>query len=181
MGVLEKICSQIKPIRFGKYLNDANCFELKVDMKKIIIATLLSFCFSFAVSAQSKLLINEPSVVKEIETVFAQYDTALGSNDISALNAYFWDDPLTIRFGNSENLYGLAEIKAYRSSQAVGTPRIREKVVIVTYGNNFATVSARNQAFGGKIGRTMQTWVKFPEGWKIVAAHVSTMNELVKE
>jgi hypothetical protein len=150
-------------------------------MKKVIIATLLSFCFSCSVLAQSKLLINEPDVVKEIETIFAQYDEALGKNDVAALNAYFWDSPLTVRFGNTENLYGFAEIKAYRSNQVIGTPLIREKVVIVTYGNNFATVSAGNQASGGKVGRTMQTWIKFPEGWKIVAAHVSTMNEPVNK
>jgi hypothetical protein len=28
-----------------------------------------------------------------------------------------------------------------------------------------------------KIGRQMQTWVRFPEGWRVVAAHVSMIDE----
>ena len=27
----------------------------------------------------------------------------------------------------------------------------------------------------GRTGRQMQTWVKFPYGWRVVAAHVSLM------
>jgi hypothetical protein len=53
--------------------------------------------------------------------------------------------------------------------------------VITTYGNDFATVSTlsrRPQA--GKVGRTMQTWVRFPQGWRIVAAHVSTIDDPAK-
>ena len=28
----------------------------------------------------------------------------------------------------------------------------------------------------GKVGRQMQTWVRFPEGWRVVAAHVSVID-----
>jgi hypothetical protein len=27
----------------------------------------------------------------------------------------------------------------------------------------------------GKIGRQMQSWARFPEGWRVVAAHVSAI------
>jgi hypothetical protein len=116
-------------------------------------------------------------VVQEIEALFANYDLALRSNNAAALNGYFLDSPFTTRFGNRENLYGIAEIKAYRASVSTGPDVIREDTVITTYGNDVATVAARSRAVAGRVGRTMQTWVRFPQGWRIVAAHVSTIDE----
>ncbi len=136
-----------------------------------------SAAISSSASAQSSYVINDPNVVQEIEALFANYNSALRSNDIAALNGYFHDSPLIVRFGNSENLYGLEEIKAYRASVSTGPSIVREHTVITTYGNDFATVAARNRAVAGRIGRTMQTWVRFPQGWRIVAAHVSAIDE----
>jgi hypothetical protein len=124
------------------------------------------------------MVINDPKVVGEIEAAFAAYDRALGANDVAALGGFFFDSPFTIRYGNAENLYGFAEIQAYRSGVAAGAAPKRERTVITTFGNDFATVSTlsrRPQA--GKVGRTMQTWVRFPQGWRIVTAHVSTIDE----
>jgi hypothetical protein len=127
----------------------------------------------------SNLTINEPNVVKEVEAAFAGYDRALATNDVAALNDYFFDSPFTVRYGNAENLYGHAEIRSYRAAvTATGPGPERERTVITTYGNDFATVSTlsrRPQA--NKIGRTMQTWVRFPQGWQIVCAHVSTIDD----
>jgi len=93
-------------------------------------------------SAQSKMVINDPSVVREIEAEFAGYDRALGNNDVAALNGFFFDSPFTIRYGIAENLYGHAEIQAFRSAVvASGVGPKRERTVITTYGNDFATVS----------------------------------------
>ena len=124
------------------------------------------------------LPLNDPIVLKEIEAQFEGYDRALRANDVAALNNYFFDSPTTVRFGNAENLYGHAEIKAFRASVARGDPAQRQRTVITTYGKDFATVAtlaARPEA--NKIGRTMQTWVRFPQGWRIVAAHVSTIEK----
>ena len=126
-------------------------------------------------SAQPTVTINDPGVVREIEVLFADYNRALTSNDVAALNGYFFDSPLTVRFGNGENLYGIDAIAAYRASVTRAPSVVREHTVITTYGADFATVAARNQAAGGRIGRTMQTWVRFAEGWRIVAAHVSSI------
>ena len=142
------------------------------------IATVgASAATSKSASAQASLDINDPSVVQEIEALFANYDLALRSNNAAALNGYFLDSPFTTRFGNRENLYGIAEIKAYRASVSTGPDVIREDTVITTYGNDVATVAARSRAVAGRVGRTMQTWVRFPQGWRIVAAHVSTIDE----
>jgi len=134
-----------------------------------------SVAMSSDASAQSSFRINDPSVVREIEALFSSYDRALRSNDVATLNGFFLDSPLTIRFGAGENLYGIEEIGAYRASVTSGPNVIREHTVITTYGNDVATVAARNRAVAGRVGRTMQTWIRFPQGWRIVAAHVSTI------
>ena len=129
-------------------------------------------------SAQSMMVINDPNVVREIEAAFADYDRALAKNDVAALNGFFFDSLFTVRYANAENLYGYAEIKAYRSAVGSGTGPKRERTVITTYGNDFATVSTLSRPPRvGKIGRTTQTWVRFPQGWRIVAAHVSSIDE----
>lgn len=121
--------------------------------------------------------INDPNVVREVEAEFARYDQALASNNVEALNGFFFDSPHTVRFGNAENLYGFAEIASYRSGVASGVPPKRERTVITSYGNNFATVCTLSRSRPGKIGRTMQTWVRFAIGWRIVAAHVSAIDD----
>lgn len=127
------------------------------------------------------MVINDPKVVREVEAEFAAYDRALVTNDVLALNEFFYDSPFTVRYGNAENLYGYTAIKAFRSAVASGATIKRERTVIATYGNDFATVSTlsrRPQA--GRVGRTMQTWVRFQQGWRIVAAHVSTIDDPAK-
>jgi len=129
-------------------------------------------------SAQTNLAINDPKIVREIQEQFAGYDQALSKNDLAALNGYFFDSPTTVRYGNAENLYGFAEIQVYRAGVPTGVAIQRERTVITTYGNDFATVASLSRVRQpGKIGRTMQSWVRFPQGWRIVAAHVSTIDE----
>jgi ketosteroid isomerase-like protein len=122
--------------------------------------------------------LNDPRIVKEIEAEFAGYDEALRTNDVAALNRYFFDSPTTVRFGNAENLYGYAEISAYRARAVPTIDSQRARTVITTYGKDFATVATLSRRSNAtKVGRTMQTWVRFPQGWRIVAAHVSTIDE----
>ncbi len=130
----------------------------------------------------AEMTINDPAVVKEIEAAFASYDKALGDNNVAGLNSHFFDSPTTVRFGNAENLYGFTEIAAYRASVAVGNgPPRRERTVITTYGKDFATVATMSRPpTGTKVGRTMQSWVRLPQGWRIVAAHVSAIEDPAK-
>jgi hypothetical protein len=124
--------------------------------------------------------IDLPEVVTEVQEAFARYETALVSNDVETLDALFHDDARTIRYGAGENLYGYDEIKAFRAARSpAGLARALSRTVITTYGREFAVAStlfARPSA-GGRIGRQMQTWVKFPQGWRVVAAHVSLIDE----
>jgi len=121
-----------------------------------------------------------PDVIKEVKQAFEQYEQALVSNDVETLDALFRDDPRTIRYGAAENLYGYAEIQAFRAARSpAGLARTLEKTVITTFGRDFAMASTlfRRTTAPGRIGRQTQTWVRFPEGWRIVAGHVSVIDE----
>ena len=124
--------------------------------------------------------INLPDVVAQVRAAFDRYEKALVSNDVPTLNELFRDDPRTIRYGVSEILYGAEAIKSFRGARSpVALGRTLSRTVITTYGQEFAvacTLYERPSA-PGKIGRQMQTWVKFPEGWRVVAAHVSLMDK----
>jgi hypothetical protein len=126
-----------------------------------------------------RMEINLPDVRAEVEAAFARYEAALVSNDVAALQKLFWHSALTIRYGIAENLYGSVEIAAFRAARSpVGLARRISRTVITTYGRDFATASTlfERDTVPGKIGRQMQTWVRMPEGWRIVAAHVSLID-----
>jgi len=123
--------------------------------------------------------INLPDVVAEVTAMFQKYEAALVGNDVDALDALFHDDPRTIRFGATENLFGYSEIKSFRAARSpVALGRTLSKTAITTYGRDFAVASTlyERPSAPGRIGRQMQTWVRFPEGWRVVAAHVSLMD-----
>ena len=124
--------------------------------------------------------IDLPGVAAEVRAAFERYEQALVSNDVAALDAMFHKDPRTIRYGGTENLYGYAEIEAFRAARSpVGLGRTLSKTVISAYGRDHAVASTlfHRASVPGKIGRQTQTWVRFPEGWRVVAAHVSYIEE----
>ena len=124
--------------------------------------------------------IDLPEVVAEVLAAFARYEQALVANDVAALDAMFHDDARTIRYGGGENLFGFQEIEAFRAARSpVGLARTLSRTVITTYGRDHAVASTlfRRAATPGKVGRQMQTWVRFPQGWRVVAAHVSLIDD----
>jgi len=126
------------------------------------------------------LEIDIPAVRAEVEAAFAAYEQALVENDVAALDRFFLDAPTTIRYGVGESLYGYAEIAAFRAARSpAGLARALDLTVITTYGRDFAVVSTlfSRASAPGKVGRQMQTWVRTPEGWRVVAAHVSIIDE----
>jgi hypothetical protein len=124
--------------------------------------------------------IDLPEVVAEVRAAFEAYERALVGNDIAALDAMFHVDRRTIRFGIVENLFGYDEIKAFRAARsAEDLARTLSHTVITTYGRDVAVASTlfHRATTPGKVGRQMQTWVRFPEGWRVAAAHVSVIAE----
>jgi hypothetical protein len=126
-------------------------------------------------------LVNDPAVVSELRDLHNEYEAALVSNDVEKLTQFFWNSPLALRFGVRENLYGAEEIEGFRKARsAVGLNREIFNVTIVTFNDNCGVVTLefrRNQTTDVPKGRQTQVWYKFPEGWRIVSAHVSLMYE----
>jgi Protein of unknown function (DUF3225) len=124
--------------------------------------------------------IDLPEVVAEVSAQFARYEQALVSNDVAVLGELFHRDARTLRYGIGENLYGHDEIAAFRAARSpVGLMRRTARTVITAYGHDTAVASTLfyRDSVPGKVGRQMQTWIRFPVGWRIVAAHVSIIDE----
>ena len=121
-----------------------------------------------------------PEVLTEVTEQFARYEKALVSNDVAVLDGLFRADKRTLRYGIGENLYGYDAIMAFRAARSpVGLMRKTAQTVITSYGRDTAVASTLffRDSLPGRVGRQMQTWVRFPEGWKIVAAHVSIIDD----
>ncbi len=121
--------------------------------------------------------INTPSAVAQLTAAFEAYERAFVANDVAALTALFWESDRTIRFGGAENLFGAAEIAAFR--QGRGTADLDRDLactVITTFGEDFGTTSTLfRRRSTGRTGRQMQSWVRLDGHWRIVAAHVSIL------
>jgi hypothetical protein len=122
--------------------------------------------------------INLPHVLAEMQTAFARYEDALVNNKVDVLDELFWNSPHTLRYGATENLYGFDAIQAFRASRpSQGLQRTCMNTVITTYGEDFATANTEFQRDGvARSGRQSQTWMRTPEGWRVVAAHVSLIS-----
>jgi len=121
--------------------------------------------------------INLPDVLAEVTAAVERYEAALVSNDVQVLDTLFWNSPHTLRYGAGENLYGYDEIRAFRAQRSPqGLAREVLRTAITTYSRDFATANLEFQREGStRIGRQSQTWMRTPQGWRVVAAHVSLM------
>jgi hypothetical protein len=157
------------------------------DIMKIsswLIATIVIVSSGSLLAQQSNapaagVAIDQPDVVAEVKAAYDRYNDAVNAGNIAVLNSTFRNDPRTIRYGQAENLYGYKEIEGFRAAaRPLNPPRTLAKTVITTYGRDFAVASTLTYRANdpGRIGRQMQTWVRFPDGWHVVAAHVSAMD-----
>jgi hypothetical protein len=122
--------------------------------------------------------INLPHIHAEVSAVFARYEDALVHNKVDVLDELFWPSEHTVRYGVAENLIGIEAIRAFRASRpSQGLARKLQHTVITTYGHDFATAMTEFRREGGnKLGRQSQTWARFSQGWRVVAAHVSLID-----
>ena len=123
----------------------------------------------------STLAVDLPDVLDEMRAVFARYEDALVHNKIDVLDELFWSSPSTVRYGVAENLVGIEAIREFRAARpSVGLARTLAGTVITTFGRDVATAMTEfRRAGSATVGRQSQTWVRFADGWKVVAAHVS--------
>jgi hypothetical protein len=126
---------------------------------------------------ETRMEINNPLIVAQVTAEFARYEAALVGNDVATLDALFWASPHTLRYGVGENLYGHQAIKAFRAARPPnGLAREVLRTQITTYGDDFATTNIEFRRVGGtRTGRQSQTWMRTPDGWRVVCAHVSLM------
>jgi Protein of unknown function (DUF3225) len=123
---------------------------------------------------------DHPQALAEVTEAFARYEAALVGNDVATLDELFLDVPETIRYGVSENLYGIAAIRSFRAGRSpVGLARRLSRTQITTFGPDCAVAATLFYRDGapGKVGRQMQTWIRTPAGWRVAAAHVSIIDE----
>jgi hypothetical protein len=125
------------------------------------------------------MTVNDPEIVAELAALYPQYEAALVGNDAGTLIGMFWDSSHALRFGATENLHGMTEIAAFRKGRpAANLARTIQRLDIVTFGRDFGSVTLEFERISDDKtirGRQSQVWVRFPEGWKIVSAHVSTL------
>ncbi len=121
------------------------------------------------------MIVNDPLVVAEVTAEFERYEKALMENDVGALDRFFWNSPLTLRYGVGERLYGYEAITAFRIARVGGSPkRTLGMTVITTFGHDFATANTEfHRAGETRVGRQSQSWVRTLNGWRVVSAHVS--------
>lgn len=123
--------------------------------------------------------INDPEIIAELQSLYPKYEAALMANDAETLTRMFWASPHALRFGVGENLYGIEQIDAFRQGRSpANLARTVMRLDIVTFGRDFGSITLEfERAVDGKIisGRQSQVWVRFPEGWRIVSAHVSVL------
>jgi hypothetical protein len=121
------------------------------------------------------LEINLPEIVAEVTEAHNRYERALSINDLDTIDSLFWNDAQTLRYGPNGTLRGHAAISAFRRARNIkGIERNVLNVYVTTFGRDFAvsnTESKRPRT--DRTGRQSQTWVRMPEGWRIVSAHVS--------
>ena len=122
--------------------------------------------------------INNPDVLREVTAVFVRYEDALVNNRVDVLDELFWHADAVVRYGAAENLVGIDAIRAFRQARpSAGLARTLANTVITTYGRDAATAMTEFRRDGNpRVGRQSQTWVRFPEGWRVVAAHVSLID-----
>ncbi len=124
------------------------------------------------------MTINLPEIHAEVTAVFARYEHALVNNLVDELDALFWPSDHTVRYGAGENLHGIDAIRAFRAARpSAGLARTLHHTVITTFGRDMATAMTQFSRTGStKVGRQSQTWVRFADGWRVVAAHVSVID-----
>ena len=119
------------------------------------------------------------NLIAELTQLYRIYETALCTNDLATLDALFWESADVVRFGATENLYGIDEIRQFRQNRPTqDLAREISHLTVVPFGDDTAaiTLEFRRTIQGvARSGRQSQFWRKFPQGWRIVSAHVSLL------
>ena len=119
--------------------------------------------------------IDDPAVIAEVTALFHAYEAAFMTNDVETLTGFFWHDARLTRYGIADRQLGMAEMRAFRAATpAPAFTRRLENLRISSFGPDTAIAQVEFLRSDTSLrGFQTQTWVRLPEGWRIVAAHVS--------
>ncbi|QUS36303.1 amidase [Falsirhodobacter algicola] len=125
------------------------------------------------------MTLNKAETLATVTKLVDDYEAALVGNDVDTLDRMFWDSAHTVRYGATECLYGQDEILAFRKGRnAKGIARTVTRRAITTIGDDLAIANLEFRREGElRTGRQSQTWARFPEGWRVISAHVSWMDD----
>lgn len=119
--------------------------------------------------------LDRPDVVAQVRAAFGRYERALAAGDVPTMTELFWDDPRCLRYGVADRQRGAAEIAVWRRVHPSVPPgrRLRETQVLAVDDATAVVNTLFEYPDATVEGRQTQVWVRFAEGWRIVAAHVS--------
>jgi len=119
--------------------------------------------------------LDDHGVLAEVTALFHAYERALMSNDVDALLAFFWDDPRLTRYGIADRQLGIEQMREFRRATPAPTfSRELRQLRINAFGRDMAVAQVEFLRSDTPLrGFQSQTWVRLPQGWRIVAAHVS--------
>jgi Protein of unknown function (DUF3225) len=128
-------------------------------------------------AAAAGAVLDRPEVVAGVRAAFDLYEQALAEGDVAVLTELFWDDERCVRFGVADRQQGAAEIAAWRAAHpSVPAGRRLSGTRVLAVDDRTAVVTTLFGYPDGAVeGRQSQTWVRFAQGWRIVAAHVSEL------
>jgi AtzH-like len=91
--------------------------------------------------------INIPEVVAEVRNAFIEYERALSTNDLDAMDGLFWKSSVTLRYGPNGTLVGHDAISAFRRARNIkGINRTLKNTFITTFGRDFAVTNTESES-----------------------------------
>lgn len=132
------------------------------------------------VSGDADVPVNSDAPIPdELLETFWRYERALMADDVPTLDSLFEDSPYTLRGDAGGLLISHHAIAAFRRGRG-GAPRRRvDSVHIRVLSPDLATIIAVLRPAAGGRGQQTQVWRRGPDGWRVLAAHVSGVTPAV--
>lgn len=129
----------------------------------------------------STLEFNRPELLAEIAQLSDAYEADLVAGNFEKIKSYFWASEFTLRYGATEELYGVEAIVEFQNQRKTNfATRVTKKRNILTVGEHAAVVNIEFERSDGadeSIGRQTQVWALVDKNqWKIITAHISLRN-----
>lgn len=114
------------------------------------------------------------SLPADLFTAFDEYERAILSNDLDALDAAFAPGAETLRGDAAGLLVGHDAISAFRGVRGGVPPRTIERIEYRPLAEGVALLVSISRYVGGGTGLQTQVWQRIDGRWLITAAHVTS-------